>query len=625
MHRDCGGSRAKAVAWITCALAAAALALGMAGTAAASTPATRYVAPAGSDSGNDCLSQASPCATVQHAIDEAAAGDTVQLAAGTYAEQLTIPKPLRLVGPNVGVDPNTGSRAPEAVIDGGGGTAIFPDADGIAIEGLTISTTAGGFPIYASGAEINQLTIADDVVGSGVRAITVPGGDGTRIEHDRIAGDGYGIMLATGAYEGLRIEGNVVAGPVSAYGIFNVGETTTFAGLRLVGNHVQAQSDIGGAITHGVVSENSFDASPGEALDLQIDLHESTLTGNSFSGEGEHACLQLFGSQYGLDPSEGVVVEANSFDRCNPYAIQLSPEIDHIAIVGNAISDSYDGIATRNITSWDLTGRDIRAYANRIVGSTHLGVDNTVSGSLDARDNWWGCNAGPGAAGCDGVGGAVLASPDVVLVAAASTKQLQAGGSAQVTATLDTDSAGASVPGIPTGPSVVFSSKLGTVSPLSAPLLGGSATATFHAGEATGPAGVVAALDNQQVPVDLTVVGPPQGPAKRPQVAPRARTVRARGVRVGAGMLECGSSPCRVVEQGGWIEVGGVRRVVRVRVRRHIPAGGKAWVRIVLPKPAWLALIAGSRGLVHVSIQIADSAGNRYTRTIELQITERRH
>jgi len=49
---------------------------------------TRYVAPAptGNDSGNDCTNSTAPCATVQHAVDEADPGDEIRVATGVYTD-----------------------------------------------------------------------------------------------------------------------------------------------------------------------------------------------------------------------------------------------------------------------------------------------------------------------------------------------------------------------------------------------------------------------------------------------------------------------------------------------------------------------------------------------------------
>ena len=54
-------------------------------TATAATP--RYVATTGDDAGpNDCLTEASPCLTIGHAIGQAPAGETNHVANGTYTD-----------------------------------------------------------------------------------------------------------------------------------------------------------------------------------------------------------------------------------------------------------------------------------------------------------------------------------------------------------------------------------------------------------------------------------------------------------------------------------------------------------------------------------------------------------
>jgi len=59
--------------------------IGLVSLTARAAPTIRYVATTGSDTGNDCSSSASPCATLQHAVDTAVSGDEIHVAAGTYS------------------------------------------------------------------------------------------------------------------------------------------------------------------------------------------------------------------------------------------------------------------------------------------------------------------------------------------------------------------------------------------------------------------------------------------------------------------------------------------------------------------------------------------------------------
>jgi hypothetical protein len=74
--------------------------------------ATRFVTTSGNDTFNDRHDNTQPCKTVQHAVDVACSGDTVQVGAGPFAEQVHIPKDLTVIGAGAGHGhPGTGDAA----------------------------------------------------------------------------------------------------------------------------------------------------------------------------------------------------------------------------------------------------------------------------------------------------------------------------------------------------------------------------------------------------------------------------------------------------------------------------------------------------------------------------------
>jgi hypothetical protein len=76
-------------------------------TAGAATSTTLYVATGGSDTtgsgaATTCQSSSSPCQTIQDAMDEAAAGDTIDVGPGSSTEQVVVTRPLSIIGAGTG-------------------------------------------------------------------------------------------------------------------------------------------------------------------------------------------------------------------------------------------------------------------------------------------------------------------------------------------------------------------------------------------------------------------------------------------------------------------------------------------------------------------------------------------
>src|SRR5262249_9640490 len=93
--------------------------------------ADRYVSTAGSDTANDCLSSASPCRTVGYALTQAASGDTVKVAGGSYLENLTVntATTLSLSGGWNGAFTSRDNLRDVTVLDGQDNSLLLAQAD----------------------------------------------------------------------------------------------------------------------------------------------------------------------------------------------------------------------------------------------------------------------------------------------------------------------------------------------------------------------------------------------------------------------------------------------------------------------------------------------------------------
>lgn len=605
------------------------------------------VSPTGVDAGNDCHfhppAEWTPCATIQHAVDEAEGFDWVDIGAGLYEEEVVVDKPgLTLVGPGG----PTRLGEPQAVVDGGSGTAIRPEANAITIRNLKVTAGAIGTPIRTSGADVDGLGVNEDIISGGSSGVRLEAnGVGNSIGYNVVEGTGDGIRIGAASLSELSIRANRFTASIDGYAVLADG-SATIEGLSLDGNDMPVPTRITGLVEESFskendITENQFESTSGPQL--AINGLEARIMGNRFEGHGSVGCLQILGNQGGLTPSSNILVSLeNEFVECDPYGIELGPEIDDISIYGNVFPETSDGVVASGASPWNVTGR-VRIEGNRIVGTTHRGVDNQASGTLNAKQNWWGCNAGPGGLGCDATSAGVDSSDNVRLEAligprteedgiielpTGSSIALNPGEEAEVAAILTSNGSGIGM-GVPTeGVPVSFSSSMGTLFSPTSNFQNGWTMNFFTAGSMPGQGSIVVSMDNQRTLVPVTIRGATSSaPLTMPIKTSRAPTLvviskrdRLAGRRATVGLVSCADS-CQVAPGRVQIVIGHHSYRGKVTPSGTLAAESTTPIRVALSRSALRALKRLGSARIRVTVTVTDAAGQTTTRAISASVS----
>lgn len=619
-----------------CALVAICLSAVLGVSTAAATPVTRDVGPGGADSGNCTVA---PCETIQYAVGQAFAGDTVDVAAGTYDEpQVIVDKALTLQGAGAGQTVVDGSSASGLPTNG-----LFrfdsPAVGDISVSGFTLEGANGD----NGGGEALLMLFSGVPAGSQVSVTENELLASEALDPDIATDWSLGIYVSSsaaaievednlfdGMWQGILVEHSTgpttIAGNEFADMVSNTAGPNTFPGEGIL---ILA---VGDAVTSPqLVSDNYFHGYAGLGVAVQAGHSSAPIAQSSFSDvtvAGNE--VDLGGAMFPSTgrPLAGVILKTG----------QALSTIEGAAVLGNTISVSAPGndVAVES----GVSGTEV--HLNRLTGAPAAGLDAFyASGPVSAADNWWGCNEGPGSPQCMTVSGDVDSAPNLVLSGAASSPQVEPGQSATVTASLAANSDGEAVSGVPAaGSPVAFDASLGSMDPETAPLFEGLASSTFIAGSQLGQAGATVSLDNQLVSVPLSVVAPPaptppapqptppapapadSPPAIKPSAGDGAKSVPANG-QVTVANVSCPSGSCEVATKSPSATIGGKSYKVTVKAPRQVAAGDSAPIKIVLSKAARTALAKEGKGRFTVKVIVTSSTGETKTVIVTVKLTSK--
>jgi parallel beta-helix repeat protein len=204
-------------------------------------------------------------ATIQAAINAAATDDEIIVAAGTYAESITLSKKLTIKGANAGVaaGANPGVRGAETVIDGG----FIVSVSGATIDGVTIQNgLLSGSMRVGVAVSASDVTVTNTVIQNvGVAPVTAqsdglstqPGNNNLTLTNSTIQNNWRGIYLNPGS--GHVISGNLItANNGVGVGIGSDGQSNLTLSGNTISNHTLEGWGASAVGTGVVASGNSF-------------------------------------------------------------------------------------------------------------------------------------------------------------------------------------------------------------------------------------------------------------------------------------------------------------------------------------------------------------------------------
>jgi hypothetical protein len=294
------------------ALACLSLAL-VSSVASASASRHLWVSTSGTNTANNCHSEVNPCQTITWAQAVAATGDTFNVAAGTYNEQLQITRPVTILGASgnaqtviepqtvaasdsdsdgtspqfyvVDVSQTTGANLEDQTIDGSAATAsLDADGDGCAQDYV------GAYYRDASGSMTNDnvtgMNLPSDLFGC-------QGGQGVYVTTD--SGQAHGSKLTMNLDQVHNYDKNGITcdDPGTVCTITNTTVTGIGSTTQIAQNGIQIWAASG-------------------------TLKSDKISGNTYNGTESAATGVLIGNPYAVSMSHNVVTDNDA----NVYVIQ---------------------------------------------------------------------------------------------------------------------------------------------------------------------------------------------------------------------------------------------------------------------------------------------------------------
>lgn len=363
-------------------------------------------------------------------------------------------------------------RPAESIVNGGGISApIGIGASNAIVDGFKVLAGQNGLGSGVWIGGVTNVQVLNNVITDNTIGVAIISACPCTVRHNLLiannrSGAAGGKALYVENTNGLVFDGNTITGHTVDIPIVfgSTPPTSLHYNLTFTGN---------------TVYNNTYNGA------YLLSVNGGNISANNFVGDG----LFFQGGNHNIS------VTTNNFSNGNP-AINIGLRVDQYPYGQNS---------------------NININFNRFIANSaaiHLG--RNYAGTLNAENNWWGCNYGPGATGpgcaatTNGNNTTLIdTNPWLILRIFTSRPTVsQNSGKVAVSANLRGTSAGGDTTGLGQVPDSIpafFNGTLGIVSPAQSGTIGGRALSTFIAGPALGTAVIGASIDNQGVNTSITI------------------------------------------------------------------------------------------------------------------------
>jgi len=457
-------------------------------------------------------------ATIQGGVNRVATGGQVLVGAGTYNEaQITILRSMTVTGAGAATTTINGGNS--ALTIAGLVRIVTPlgDTGSVTFSGFTItnpglsSETAGThITVYARPLDPAATTTVSNNTILGVNAAdngfyTIRNVGSVVYHNNLLTNQGYNPIVIERAGGPTDVHHNTI----SAYG-FTAYFNFTYAGTNVTSLQRVADNTIDASTASAIAFNSAFPAAPPfTGIFTNVSIVNNTITNLGTNMVGITVSNRAGAGAGSTGDIQNPVISGNIItgtDAAGSRGIRLNGLVTNAAITSNDVRHLERSVSAEVSTDHAPTGT--QAHFNNFVSNAGGFVSNAPS-STNAENNWWGCNAGPGNAGCDSVTGNVDFDPWLVLGISASPNPIVADGSTTVTADMTHNSDGTDTSASGTVPltPVTFSATNGSMSPPAGTITAGQASSTFTSNSSSNGS-ACATVDNQLICTDVIVVSP---------------------------------------------------------------------------------------------------------------------